>query len=31
MTYPAMPGKPTQIAKLIQDGALAFIAPQKSF
>jgi len=25
MTYPAMPGKPTQIAKLIQDGALAFM------
>lgn len=25
MSYPAMAGKPTQIAKLIQDGALAFM------
>ena len=25
MSYPAMEGKPTQIAKLIQDGALAFM------
>ncbi|MFU8832777.1 MAG: sodium/proton-translocating pyrophosphatase, partial [Wenzhouxiangella sp.] len=25
MSYPAMPGKPSEIAKLIQEGALAFM------